>query len=588
MSRSSCVAYAIPAMDGDSTRGRRAALPGVAIALAFLAVGLVTLPDRGLTWDEPESLLAGVGNLEILRTVASGSTDFEWPWHELRGHQFVIDTLRVLVARAVAPLVGGPGGPEVPGIPGVPIRGAHLFHLLLASVSLLLVHLLATRLSGSVRVGALAALLLATLPKWVAHSQNNPKDLVALFFYTLFLWSLERSLAGAESPATRLHRTRFLLSGAILGLAFTSHVLSALLVPIGGAWLLYRLRRRRTRWRDLLRAAAVLGAISGVTTFALWPWLWADPMVRTVRALRRVVTFPLDMEVLHLGRLYPATELPPEYFVVHLAVATPLFVLAAAAWGAVAGLHLRGGRPGRRPLAVLALLWLLVPVTVEAFTSARYDGVRHLLCVLPALAILAAMGIDDLWRRVTASDRRPVRAPIRAVTAAALALLTIGAASWLWTLVDLARYHPYQDAYLNAATRRALALADRRPEEVFELEYWGAAYEEGAGWLAGRAAERGERLRVWVPFAAWCAAPYAGPRVTVMGEAWLDGRAGGLGVLDTGGTSPDSPVAPDALMWIPRRSFGSPGIEAVRRRLEPVHTVERLGATLLEIYDLSR
>lgn len=552
-------------MEGDSTRSRptgSGTLTGAAIALAFLLAGLLTLPDRGLTWDEPESLLAGAGNLEIVATLASGGTDFEWPWHELRGHQFVIDTVRVLVARAVGPLVGGPE------IAGVPIRGFHLFHLLLATASLFLAHRLAVDLSGSVRVGALSALLLATLPKLLAHSQNNPKDLVALFVYALFLWALERAIRSADGDE-RLRLLPFAGAGAVLGFAFASHVLSALLVPIGGGWLLYRLRGGPGRGREIVRAAAVLGLSSGLATFALWPWLWADPLVRTARAARRVVAFPLEMDVLHLGRLYPAAELPREYFLVHLAASTPLFVLAAAVAGAVLAFR-RSRRDGRRDLAVLALFWLGVPVVAEAFTSARYDGVRHLLCVLPALAILAGLGVDGLLRRLGDGPT------VRRLAAAGLALVT---GSWLWTLVDLARYHPYQDAYLNAATRRALALAGREPQAVFELEYWGAAYKEGAEWLSARAAEREERATVLVPFGAWCAAPYAGPGLTVTGDLWLDGRAGDLGVSEARGSA-------DHLMVLPRPSFFTPAVERVRREREPVYTVERLGATLLEIYVL--
>lgn len=557
-------------MEGDSTRSRPpgpGTRAGLAIALAFLLAGLLTLPDRGLTWDEPESLLAGVGNLEVLASVAAGSTEFEWPWHELRGHQFVIDTLRVLVARAAGPLVGGPE------IAGVPIRGLHLFHLLLAAASLFLVHRLAVDVSGSVGVGVLSALLLATLPKLVAHSQNNPKDLVALFVYALFLWALERAIGRAKGlEGERLRLLPFAGAGAVLGFAFASHVLSALLVPIGGGWLLYRLRSirpRGDRWQELLRIAAVLGLSSGLATFALWPWLWADPLVRTARAARRVVAFPLEMDVLHLGRLYPAAELPREYFLVHLAASTPLFVLAAAVAGAALAFR-RSRRDGRRDLAVLALLWLGLPVVAEAFTSARYDGVRHLLCVLPALAVLAGLGIDALGRRLAGG------AASRRLAAAALALV---AGSWLWTLVDLARYHPYQDAYLNAATRRALALAGREPQEVFELEYWGAAYKEGAEWLEARAAEGAGETTVLVPFGAWCAVPWAGSEVTVTGDLWLDGRAGSLGVAETRESA-------DYLMILPRPSFFTPAVERVRRAREPVHTVERLGATLLEIYVL--
>src|SRR5690606_34265872 len=115
-------------------------------------------------------------------------------------------------------------------IAGVPIRGFHLFHLLLCAASLFLVYRLAVDVSGSVRVGVLSALLLATLPKLVAHSQNNPKDLVALFVYTLFLWSLERAISRATEPAKetggpgeRLRLLPFAGAGAVLGLAFTSH-----------------------------------------------------------------------------------------------------------------------------------------------------------------------------------------------------------------------------------------------------------------------------------------------------------------------------------------------------------------------------
>ena len=125
------------------------------------------------------------------------------------------------------------------------------------------------------------------------------------------------------------------VAGAVLGLAFANHVLSALLVPIGGLWLLWRMRPIRRRWRPPLGIALYLGCFSGLVTFLCWPWLWADPIVRAARAARRVIDFPLSMDVLHLGRLYPAAELPREYFLVHLLAATPLFVLAAAGLGVV-------------------------------------------------------------------------------------------------------------------------------------------------------------------------------------------------------------------------------------------------------------
>ncbi|HSL83613.1 MAG TPA: hypothetical protein VLF66_12635, partial [Thermoanaerobaculia bacterium] len=136
------------------TRGR-SWWPGLLVVLVFLAAGLAALDDYGTTWDENESFRAGLQNLEILRAAASGSTDFTWPWHELRGYQFAFDTARAAFALLTGPVVGGALF-QAPGLPPAPIRAFHLFHLLLAAGTLLLVYRIAVEVSGSVRVGVLS------------------------------------------------------------------------------------------------------------------------------------------------------------------------------------------------------------------------------------------------------------------------------------------------------------------------------------------------------------------------------------------------------------------------------------------------
>lgn len=558
------VAYATAAMEATTTGGRdwsgRRSWAGLAVTLAFLGAGLVTLPDRGLTWDEPESVYAGVRNLENLRVLATGAGEIEWPWHELLGYQYAVDTVRILFARAAGPLVGGPE------LAGVPIRGVHLFHLLLATASLLLVYRIAMELSGSVRVGVLSALVLAVTPKFLAHSQSNPKDLPALFAYALFLWALDRALAGSERVG-RVRLGAFAAAGAALGFAFASHVLSALLAPMAVAWVAHRLPAHRGwRRRDLLRGLATMGAVAGAVTFALWPWLWAEPLVRSARVVRRVLTFSLDVEVLYLGRLYPHADPPFHYFTVLLVVATPAVVLAAVL-GGIAGLR-RAAPRGHRRLALLAVLWAGIPMGVEAFTGARYDGVRHLLVVLPGLALLAGIGLDRLCNALAASS-----APRRRI--AQVASILAGAA-FLWLGLDLVRYHPYQDAYLNAPTRGVLALLDLPPEEVFELEYWGNTYKEGAEWLNAHARDGAV---IHVPLARWCAEPYLEPDLFLEGPRWDLEPSG-----EDDRAPPPGHEGPEYLMFMTRESLLAPELEAYRRDHQPVHTVERLGATLLEIY----
>jgi 4-amino-4-deoxy-L-arabinose transferase-like glycosyltransferase len=268
-----------------------------------------------------------------------------------------------------------------PGLAPVPIAAFHLFHLLLSAATLLATYAVALELSGRVRIGVLSALVLATTPKLVAHAQNNPKDVIGLFVFALALWAVARATRAAREGGGR---APFAWAGAALGLAFASHVLSAMLVPIAAAWVLWRhpgpLRRR-------IADLAVLFVVAGAVAFLLWPWLWPDPAFRTARILRRIATYRVPLEVLYLGRTYSWADPPWHYFLVNLLAASPLVLTLTALYGAL---------QARAQLTRFALLWFAIPVAVEAFAGARYDGVRHLLVVLPAVALLAAVGLDRL------------------------------------------------------------------------------------------------------------------------------------------------------------------------------------------------
>lgn len=546
-----------PRRTDEPPRGLRALLPGIAVALVFLLVGLAVLDDFGMTWDENESYRAGLQNLENLSLLARGGTGFEWPWHELLGYQFLFDTVRAGFALAAGSLVGGPVLID-PGLAPVPIPAFHLFHLLLSAATLLLTYLAALELSGRVRVGVLSAAALATMPKLVGHSQNNPKDVIGLFVFSFALWAVARATRAAREGGGR---APFAWAGAALGLAFASHVLAALLVPIAAAWVLWRhpghVRRR-------IAALALCLATAGAVAFFLWPWLWPDPIVRTARILRRIATYRVELEVLYLGRIYPWADPPWHYFLASLLAATPVALTLTALFGAVEAVRSRVASAsrearGRVEAARFALLWFAIPVAIEAFAGARYDGVRHLLVVLPALAMLAGLGLDRL---LELAGRHPP-APSRTRAAARIAL-GLAAAAWAWTVVDLVRYHPYQDAYLNLPLRAALGPS---APEHFELEYWGATFKEGASWLNEHARPG---ARVLVPVAPQCAAPYLDPELVLV--------------------APDPPTEraeADFLMVMTRRAIDTPQIAEVRALGgPPAFRVERMGATLMEVYRL--
>ena len=527
---------------GGGGRSRRW-WPGILLAAAFLGLGIATLGDYGQTWDEKESYEAGRENLRILPRVLAGDPEVAWPWHELTGYQFVFDTLRAAFAGAAERPIHRLSGRDDP------LLGFHLFNLLLASGSVALTYALALRLTGRVRPALLSALVLASLPKFIAHSQSNPKDSIGLFVFSAAV------LAGAT--AARSGRVAaWLGAGVVTGLALANHVLSGVLPALLAVWSLLAghgsLRRR-------LLGPAVLAAAALPTAFAAWPWLWPAPGERLAAAVERVRTFRVPMGILYLGEIFPQAEVPAHYFAVSVVVATPVLFLAAAAAGVATLVGREGpGRPGRRHLAGLATLWLLSLVAAELAATAHYDGVRHVLPVLPALALLAGAGLDGglaaLAELARAGGRR------RLVAGGAAGLLALAYAG---TIAQLIAIHPYHDAYLNEATR---AVVSGPAEEVFELEYWGGAHKEGAAWLNRRVPGP---AAVLVPISPDTTAPYLDERFLLVPEDRVRRY--------------DGPVY---LMLITRPPFYSPRVRRLRARLEPVFTVRRQGSTLLEIYRL--
>ncbi len=146
-------------------------------------------------------------------------------------------------------------------------------------------------------------------------------------------------------------------------------------------------------------------------------------------------------------------------------------------------------------------------------------------------------------------------------TAAVLVSLVLALGGW--TVSQLIRIHPYHDAFLNQFVNAALPA---NTEEVFELEYWGHAYKEGAQWLAGNVPADAVINVPISPHVAW----------TYLREHFRRVRPGDRYEAER----------PRFEMFITRRARYDARIRALERTHRPIHTIERQNATLLKIYHL--
>jgi hypothetical protein len=301
-------------------------------------------------------------------------------------------------------------------------------------------------------------------------------------------------MAGRVVPSWRATVAAGILSG--LAIATRSSGLIAqiyLLLAMGLCAVAALASRGGTPRRDLLRIgtrAACALALGWITAYALWPWLQiGNPLVQFKMAFDLFANHPNSFEMPVWGVTVRTTELPwwyvpaqlsarlPEGFLLLLATGILLGLTAAFgfAHAAVRALRRRGTAGLRAAALLLArsrrylLVWAAVVLPLGFIIvrhSTLYDGVRHVLFVIPMLAAIAAAGflrLAPLARRVP-------------LIAAAVSGVYLGFS--VWTLAVL---HPLEYIAMNA-----LAGGVAGAHERFDLDYWAIAGTVGLRQLESR------------------------------------------------------------------------------------------------------
>ena len=180
--------------------------------------------------------------------------------------------------------------------------------------------------------------------------------------------------------------------------------------------------------------------------------------------------YPWDVGPIRIaGQDVRSVDLPWWYVPAWLGAQLPLLT-AAALVGGVAVLVVEPD-PGAQaassarttfPLVPIALQGVVLPVGIVVSGAVLYDGIRHLLFMIPALLALPAVALALLDRRATrAGSRLRVALPLGAVVVVAASL----AASIRWA--------PYAYAFINP-----VAGWDKN-HRSWELDYWGVSAREG-------------------------------------------------------------------------------------------------------------
>lgn len=331
-------------------------------------------------------------------------------------------------------------------------------------------------LLGSGWAGVLAAIFLILTPRYYGHAFNNHKDFP---FAVLYLWSLCWQVKVLKALPHAPWRW-VVITGIVTGLAMGIRVGGVLLVCYMG--LFWLLRYMQIWWPDrqpvrhfVIQYIGQMGMGFGVAygvMLLFWPWAQTGPFTHPFKALTAFSQFyNVNMNYFE-GQYVPSNEVPWYYASKWMLLTLPEFVLLGLLLGA--GIVIwRRRKMGMALVLELVYFAALFPLIYAAVTDlSLYNGIRHVLFVLPPLVVLSAVSIVDLTCRLTGWRQ----------------LLFGGFIAGLMglTLIEMMVLHPYQAMYFN----RIVAGGIEHASQQYDTDYWHNAYKEGFRWLQDHVANK--------------------------------------------------------------------------------------------------
>jgi hypothetical protein len=433
----------------------------VGVGIGAIGVALWSLAHAGIGWDS---------RVNTQSALAIRSVDPDWTlrqayaWVPGRSEFYGVflqqfaDRLHLIASGSTEPL--RPNDPVTYVYQG-------LANLILSVIS---VTALAVALAVALRSVLAAAFVwsvtLAT-PLWLGMSHVDFKDMPVAAGLTLITSGL--ILSTREAPWSLIVSSVLAGAGGAITVATRPGALPLVVaLAVGSAVVVFLVGRRGN-----VRAISIEIA-AGVAVAAALGFTWATNPIARIDLLGWLrdsssvgSSFEWDATVRTAGRDLRGLDLPWWYVPAWIGAQLPLLTLVAVGGGLIALVVILIRQAPRERLRTslalgpITLQAIVLPLLTVASGAVLYDGIRHLLYMIPALLAIPAVALAALDHRSAKSSRLRVALPVAAVLVAATSLF----ASMRWA--------PYAYAFVNPVAGRDAA---SRP---WELDYWGVSAREG-------------------------------------------------------------------------------------------------------------
>lgn len=442
--------------------------------LIYLLLGLVTLKDYNISWDEPTHFKRGQAYLRYylmgektyqnlppydLNRARTDSTYHERSIYQENGfdtdyylkndgdHPVLNDILAALSNYVFYQKLGLLGD----------VESYHLFEIFVSAVLIGIVFLFGYEAFG-LWSGIFSAIFLATYPLFWAESHFNIKDPIETTFFTTAIYFIWKSL-------TVKKLTLLFVASLFVGMAFATKLNVVFMPFIILPWLsviiiLDKKLRSLILSRKFIFLFTLIPFIAYGIFVASWPWLWQDVISNTLKVLgyyKEIGTEARGWSLYALKWIFFST--PP---LVLLFFSFTTFFL----------------KKSRGRGYVLPLLYFWLSVTILRVTvpgASIYGGVRQIMEYIPPLVLIAGTGAGYLIENLKFKYQKFLFVVL----------------PFAFLVFSLYRFHPNENVYLNSFIGGVKgAKQNGFPSAGFSF---GNAYLQGLAWL-NQNAERGAKL----------------------------------------------------------------------------------------------
>ncbi|HQU08643.1 MAG: hypothetical protein B7X06_00650 [Verrucomicrobia bacterium 21-51-4] len=429
------------------------------ILAAIMAVFIYTVPDYGLSWDEPARYQGGQRSMAYYETLLQGKDPLDLT---LDGYPNAFDLPWVALARIF---------PQVHYW-----QIGHVLEGLCSLLALVGVWKLGTLLGGP-RLGLWAMVFLFFTPPFYGHTLMNPKDIP---FCAAYIWGLYYlALMAGELPQWR--KSVVIKLGIALGLAMGTRLAGFVLVGYSGLLLsLVAIREilNTGLWPFVRTYSLAWIAKMGVSVFLgikillfVWPEGQLAVVAKMAERLHELSHFNWQGPVLFFGRVEWAQHLPRTYLPGWMWITIPevFQVIALVGVGFVIFRAFGWWRNRNVWLAPASLAWGVIvfgtifPIIYAIIArTPLYDAWRQMLFVVPGMIILIARS----WLEILSAVQQYYRKLLPVIYACMMIALALIGFQYI-------RLHPYAYLYINSFGGGVCSATGR-----FDQDYWGLSMRE--------------------------------------------------------------------------------------------------------------